>query len=104
MTSEYNHRNSAYEQRFVQAQTKNFQNPRREVNPLPNPIYKKDIQYFDSHVKNSNEYPHISWIRPINTEYTPSNIGAMLDKSIQEKKNFVFGPYILPHREYNYRS
>ncbi len=104
MTSEYNHRNSANEQRFVEAQTKKFENPMRNVNPSPPSIYKREIQYFTSHVKNSNEYPHISWIRPINTDYIPSNVGAMLDKSIQEKKNFVFGSYILPHRDYNYKS
>lgn len=104
MTSEYNHYNSSYEKRFIEAETSDFKHPKKEINPLPNPIYKHPLQYYDSHVKNSHLYPNIWEIKPVDYDYRPTNIGAQIDKSIQENKNFVFGPYILPQREYNYKS
>lgn len=104
MSSEYTHRNSSYEQRFIEGQTSDHKNTMREINPLPNPIYKNPIQYYDSPVKNSMLYPNIWHIKPVDYDYRPSNIGAMVDKSIQENKNYVFGPYVLPHRQYNYKS
>lgn len=104
MTSEYTHYSQAYENRFIDGQTMPLSNPRKEINPLPNPIYKKPLQYFDSPVKNSSMYPNVWHIKPVNYDYTPSNVGGMIDKSIQENKNFVLGGYVLPQRQLNYKS
>lgn len=104
MTSEYNHKNPSYEQRFVKAETSPYTNPRKEINPLPNPIYKHKLQYYDSPVKNSSLYPNLWHIKPVDYDYRVSDIGGMLYKSIEENKNYVFGPYIMPQREYNYKS
>ena len=103
-TSEYTHYNPLYKTRFVEAQTGNMQNPRKEINPLPNAIYKHPIQYYDSPVKNSSMYPNIWHIKPVDYEYRPPNIGGMIDKSIEDNKKFVFGPHVMHHREYNYKS
>ena len=104
MTSEYTHYNSAYENRFIEAQTSDFKNPRKEIKQLPNPIYKNPIKYFDSPVKNSSLYPNLWEIKPVDYSYRPTDIGQQIDKSIQERKQFVFGGYVLPVREYNYKS
>ena len=104
MTSEFTHRNPEYEKRFVEAQTSPYKLPRKEINPLPNPIYKHPISYYDSPVKNSHLYPGIWEIKPVDYSYRPTNIGAQLDKSIQDRRQFVFGGYVLPIREYNYKS
>lgn len=104
MTSEYTHRDASYENRFIDAETSDFKNPRKEINPLPNAIYKHPLQYYDSQVKNSHLYPNLWHIKPVDYDYRPSDIGAQIDKTIQDNKNFVLGGYILPHREYNYKS
>lgn len=104
MTSEYTKYNSSYEQRFVQAQTADHLNPRNEVKILPNPIYKTPLGYYDSQVKNSSLYPNMWHIKPVDYDYRPPNIGQMIDKSIEDNKVFAFGPYVMEHREYNYKS
>lgn len=104
MTSEYTHRNTSYENRFVEAQTSDYKNPMRQINPLPNPIYKHPLQYYDSPVKNSSLYPNMYEIKPVDYNYMPTNIGELIDKSIEERKQFVFGGYVLPIRQYNYKS
>lgn len=102
MASEYNHRNPAYESRYIAAETQNFVNERRERRKS-NPIYKNDVSFYTSLVKNSHLYPNMTYIRPFNPDYTPSNLGAMIDKTIKDKQRFAFGPYILENREINYK-
>ena len=104
MSSEYTHYNSSYEQRFVEGQTADHLNPRKEINPLPNPIYAHPLGYYDSQVKNSSLYPNIWHIKPVDYDYRPPNIGGLIDKSIEDNKMFAFGPYVMPHREYSYKS
>ena len=104
MTSEYTHYNSEYEKRFIEAQTADHLNVRKEVRILPNPIYKQPLEYYDSHVKNSHLYPNISHIKPVDFDYRPPDIGDMITKSIEKNKVFAFGPYVMEHREYNYKS
>ena len=99
MTSIYNHRNASREQSFVKAQTQDFVQATREIYPKANTIYKNDIQFYDSHVKNSHLYPNMYHIRPINLDNKPSDIGAYIDKSIQANKQYAFGPYVLPVKE-----
>jgi hypothetical protein len=103
MTSEYNHRNPAYESRYIAAQTQDFIHAMKESKKA-NPIYKNDVSFYTSPVKNSHLYPNISHIRPFNLDYTPSNLGAMIDKTIKDKQSFAFGPYIIKSREINYKS
>jgi len=103
MASEYNHKNPSYETRYVSAQTQDFVTVNHERKKA-NPIYKNDISFFTSPVKNSNLYPNMTHIRPFNLDYRPTNIGKFLDKSIQENKKYAFGPYILENREINYKS
>ena len=104
MSSEYTHYNASYEKSFVEGQTAPLKNPKKEINPLPNAIYSHPVQYYDSHVKNSSQYPNIDLFKAVDYEYIPPDIGGMLDKSIEDNKMFVFGPHLLPHREYNYKS
>ena len=101
MSSEYTHRNSSYENRFVNAQTADFKSSRREINPLPNPIYKLPISYYDSPVKHSSLYPNLFHIRPVDYNYRPTNIGSQIDKTIQENKSYVFGGSVLQHRNFD---
>ena len=104
MTTEYNHYTPSYEQRFREAETADFQYTRKEINPLPNGIYKHPLQFYDSPLKNSHLYPGLWHIQAVDHEVRPPNIGAMVDKSIQDNRVFAFGPYVLPVREYNYKS
>lgn len=104
MASEYNNFNPSYEKCFVAAQTADHMNPRKEINPLPNPIYKHPLHYYDSQVKKSHMYPNIWHIKPVDYDYRPSNVGGMITKSIEDNKKFVLGGYVLPKQEYNYKS
>jgi hypothetical protein len=104
MTSEYTHYDATYEQRFKDAQQADYKFTRKEVNPLPNAIYKQPIQYYDSQVKNSHLYPNIGLIKSVDYETKPPNIGAMIDKSIEENKVYALGPFVMQQRYYNYKS
>ena len=103
MTTEYNHRNSAYEKRYIEAQTQDVVDSRKE-RELPNPHYKNDVSFYTSIVKHSHLYPNVSHIRPFNLDYTPAKVGALIDKTIEDNKKFAFGPYILDNRQLNYKS
>ena len=98
MSSEYSHYDASYNGQFVENQTAPLKHTKNEVRQLPNPIYKHPVQFYDSVVKNSSIYPNLLYLKPVNYENRPSDIGGMIDKTIEDNKNFAFGPYVMPHR------
>ena len=56
---------------------------------VPNPIYTKPLQFFDSPVFNSHLYPNFRPIRPFETGIMPPNRGSYIDESIQNTKQAV---------------
>ena len=54
------------------------------------------LQYYDSLVKNSHQYPNMIYCRPYDLENTPTNVGALVDKSIRDTKFVVGGTIYSP--------
>lgn len=100
MTSVYSNHNAYYEQLYKDAESKNHYAPvRMQYKQKPNPTYQHPLQYFDSPVQNSHLFPNMNYIKPYNLDDVPVNISHYIDKSIEARKQYAFGPYVLPHRE-----
>lgn len=68
--------------------------PHREEKSYPK------LQYYDSIVVNSHQYPNIKYCRPYDMDYIPTNVGSLVDKSIKDTKFIVGGTmYDIPPKK-----
>jgi hypothetical protein len=98
MAERFSNKNSHYESQFKEAQALSGY-PDLDIKPkeYPNQSYKEPFQYYDSKVINSHLYPNMFYIRPYDVEDVRSD--DMVYKSIEARKQYAFGPYILDNRE-----
>lgn len=92
--SSISNRNPYYESLYKKAEEEAKSYPSsapRKDRKYPNPIYLKPIQYFDSKVVNSHIYPNISYIRPYELGFVPTNVGKFIDESVEKNKRYFFG-------------
>ncbi len=92
--SAFTNRNPYYESLYKQAEeeAKSYPSSKpREDRKYPNPVYTNPIQYFDSKVVNSHIYPNISYIRPYELGFVPTNVGQFIDESIEKQKTYFYG-------------
>ena len=59
--------------------------------PVPDPVFKPKVQYYDSKVLISHEYPNMTYIRPYELEDIPSTASAAINASIEKNKTFFYG-------------
>jgi hypothetical protein len=63
--------------------------------PPKDPWFASKFQYYDSIVKNSNEFPNMFHIQPYDMEIVPSTPSQAIFDSIQKNKKFFYaGTYM----------
>jgi hypothetical protein len=70
------------------------------IKPYPNASYKEPFQYYDSVVTNSHQFPRMEYIRPFTVEDVRSDDRVL--ESIEARKRFAIGPYVLTNRQINF--
>lgn len=76
---------------------KSYTNYNGPIKPYENASYKEPFQYFDSVVSNSHQFPNMEYIRPYTVEDVRSDDKIL--ESIQARKRFAIGPYIVTNRQ-----
>lgn len=100
MTTVYSNHNTYYENLYKEAESKHHHpTVTMDYKQKPNPTYKQQFQYFDSPVQNSHLFPNMSYIRPYDLNDVPVNVSHFLNKSIEARKKYALGPYVLNQRQ-----
>ncbi len=97
MTTVYSNHNTYAEQLYKQNEmSPKYPNPTTKTKQFPNPSYRNVSSYYDTPVQNSHLYPNLVYIRPYNIEdIRPKDV---IYKTIDARKKYALGPYVMTNR------